>query len=143
MPGTCCSRAHARRLDPIGSPTRLRLTIGAGTHRRLQLDRSPTRRGCEVTRMTEEATLTLTPSIFRDPIHRVKWVARIAPTAIMPSNSLRVRASRTPRFTRAKGTRIREARARRYRAIVMNGDVDQEMKMAENETDTTARAIAA
>jgi len=36
-----------------------------------------------------------------------------------------------------------EASARRYRAIVTNGDVDQEMKIAENDTETTARAIAA
>src|SRR5207247_10073683 len=93
--------------------------------------------------ITDEATLTLTPSSFREPIHRVKWVARIAPTPIMPSTSFRVSASREARFARTNGTRIRDARPSRYRAIVMKGDVDQEMKMAEKDTDTTARAVAA
>jgi len=36
---------------------------------------------------------------------------------------------------------MRDARASRYRAIVMNGDLDQEMKIAAVDTDTTARAI--
>src|SRR5438309_12064519 len=104
---------------------------------------SATRSEWDVTRITDDATLTLTPSNFREPIHRVKWVARIAPTPIMPSISLRVSASREARFARTNGTRIRDARPRRYRAIVMKGDVDQEMKMAEKDTDTTASAIAA
>src|SRR3989449_11573152 len=35
--GTWVSRTQARRLDPTGSPTRLRLTTGAVTHRNAQL----------------------------------------------------------------------------------------------------------
>src|SRR2546426_10624928 len=35
--GTWERRAQARRLDPTGSPTRLRLTTGAVTHRSAQL----------------------------------------------------------------------------------------------------------
>ena len=93
--------------------------------------------------MTEEATLTLTPSIFSDPIQRVKCVARIAPTAIIPRISFQESANRTPRFQRTNGKRSSDARARRYSAIVMNGEPDHEMKMAEKETETTARAIAA
>lgn len=34
-----------------------------------------------------------------------------------------------------------DARASRYRAIVMNGDVDHAMKIADVDTDTTARAM--
>src|SRR5467141_5297729 len=104
---------------------------------RTKWESSPTRSGWDVTKITDDATLTLTPSSFREPIHRVKWVARIAPTPITPNTSFRESASTAARFTRTNGTRIREARASRYSAIVMNGDEDQEMKMAEKETDTT------
>src|SRR5438445_664605 len=110
---------------------------------RTKWESSPTRSGWDVTRITDDATLTLTPSSFRDPIHRVKWVARIAPTPIMPSTSLRESANTEARFAKTNGTRIRDARPRRYRAIVMKGDVDQEMKMAEKDTDKTASAITA
>ncbi len=94
--------------------------------------------------MTDEATLTWTPSIFSDPIQSVKWVARIAPTPIIRRTSRRgMPTSGRRRSRRTIGARIAEAIASRYSAIVTNGDVDQEMKIAENETETTARAIAA
>src|SRR6266581_910386 len=69
--------------------------------RRTKCDRIPTSSGWDVTRMTDEATLTWTPVIFSEAIQS------------------------------------------RYSAIVTNGDVDQDMKIAENETETTARAMAA
>ena len=74
----------------------------------------------------------------------MKCVARIAPTPIMMSASLReIPRNGRRRSRKANGARIRDASASRYRAIVMNGDVLQEMKIAEKETLTTARAIAA
>jgi len=112
--------------------------------RRTKWDRSPTRSGCDVTRITDDATLTRTDSIFREPIHRVKWDARITPTPAMRASSLREMVwSGLRGSSRANGARIRDASARRYRAIVMKGEVDHEMKIAENDTDTTARAIPA
>src|SRR5437870_8114741 len=55
----------------------------------------------------------------------------------------RIRRSGRRRARKANGARIRDASASRYRAIVMSGEVLQEMKIAEKETLTTARAIAA
>src|SRR5947199_245064 len=79
--------------------------------RRTKWERTPTISGWEVTRMTEEATLTLTPSIFSDPIQRVKCVARIAPTAIIPRISFQERANSPPRFQRPHGQRNSDAEA--------------------------------
>ena len=81
-------------------------------------ERRPTRIGWEVTRMTELATGTATPAAFREAIHRVKCVARIAPTPAIRSASRREVARSRARSRTTNGRRIAVANARRYSAIV-------------------------
>src|SRR5207249_577273 len=89
------------------------------------------------------------PSTFSEEIHNAKWVARIPPISPMMAASRRgIRRSvfvrrRTPLRTKLAAPMINVAMARRYRAIVMGGEVLQVMKIEANETETTARAIAA
>src|SRR3989454_8497939 len=89
------------------------------------------------------------PSTFSEEIHRAKWVARMPPISAMTAASRRgIRRSvfsrrRTPPRTRIVAPMMSVAMARRYRAIVMGGELDQVMKIDAKETETTARAIAA
>src|SRR5213593_2906907 len=89
------------------------------------------------------------PSTFSEEIHRAKWVARMPPISTMTATSRRgIRRSvfsrrRAPLRTRIVAPMMSVAMARRYRAIVMGGEVLHVMKIDANETETTARAIAA
>src|SRR3989475_11847251 len=89
------------------------------------------------------------PSTFSEEIQRAKWVARIPPiSAMMVASRRGIRRSvfsrrRTPLRTKIVAPMINVAMARRYRAIVMGGEVLHVMKIEANDTETTARAIAA
>src|SRR2546425_658876 len=89
------------------------------------------------------------PSTFSEEIQRAKWVARLPPISAMMAASRRgIRRSvfsrrRTPLRTKIVAPMINVAMARRYRAIVMGGEVLHVMKIEANDTETTARAIAA
>src|SRR5438445_1685796 len=103
--------------------------------------------GWDVTSTTDEAMDS--PSTFSEEIQRAKWVARIPPISAMMAASRRgIRRSvfsrrRTPLRTKIVAPMINVAMARRYRAIVMGGEVLHVMKIEANDTETTARAIAA
>src|SRR6058998_3736525 len=81
------------------------------------------------------------PSTFSEEIHRAKWVARMPPISTMTATSRRgIRRSvfsgrRAPLRRRIVAPMMSVAMARRYRAIVMGGEVLHVMKIDANETD--------
>src|SRR3989337_781171 len=110
--------------------------------RRTKWERRPTRRGWDVTRTTELATVT--PWTLRDVIQRAKWVARMAPTrAMSPASRLVTPRHAAPRRQAAKGARTAVARASRQSAIVTGGLSLHVMKIAAVDTEATATAIPA